>query len=722
MEAKKNIKSKFNIVWPVILLGVFSATFLNLGMGLLGLYELSNGYVKARNNLYAMGNLELLLYAGILMPVLEEIIFRGLIYSGLKKLFKSLYFPTIISAFAFGIYHKNILQFIYAFAMGLFMVYVFEKYDRIFSSVIFHMSANIFVMLTKPVGFFYTKAGQVLGTIVGFIMCLLLVVWENKEIIKNDRGLLVEKIFYFLNKAAWVVGILLILIFGLHKTGYYIDEYYTYTLSNGSQLGIGIQMDSWCDTKDFFAQLVSEGNENFQFQQCYVNNENDVHPPLYYFLIHLTSSLVPGIFSKWIGIGVNIFLWCIAYYIYMLLAREIFGKNSKLETICLLAYALSPAILSGAMLIRMYVQLQLFVMLYAYILIKDMKRERIDIRNFLIPVFFTGFAGFLTQYYFVIAMFFLSFFYALHLIVCKKQLIRLVVFGATALAGLVATYFVWPVSVFHIFKGYRGADSVNALIDNDNIIERLKLFGGNLNDNLYGGFLILVIAAVVYIISKWIFDNIKSEKKPMNILVAALDKGGMVLGLSGLCYFTIIMKIGLKAEAASNRYEYPVYGIFLILTVYVFNKLAENIRLIMKNKPAEGFELIVTGILLILIIGGAYIKEQVLYLYPEERIIEEYKTDNPNSQMVMFCKDDGGYDTRIKDYLSYERVYFANSENPANLRDEELGRAESLLVYIEEKADEEACLNAIKELSGLHNSKFLLKVKTGGFRVWSLSR
>lgn len=706
MQTQKKI---WNDIWPVILLAIGAALVFNQGFALLNLAPKSSGFQNAQTALFSMDKARLLLISGVIVPLVEEILFRFVIYAGLKRILKSITLPCFGSALAFGLYHRNLIQFIYGFCMTLFIVYVYERYMKLFSAVLFHMSANIFVILTHDLNWLNGFSVRIVTLLLGLGICILVIAGNFEFSFENKENV------FLLKTGIMFVGVMLCLIFGLHKNGYYIDEYYTYTLSNGTQLGIGIDMDSWCETDAFMDQLVSTGEENFSFNQCYVNNENDVHPPLYYFIIHIVSSMMPGVFSKWIGIGVNIGLWLLTYILAGKIAGQLCDGEERIVILCQLVYSLSPAIISGVMLVRMYVQLQLFVMLYAYIILKDIKREDIRLKEFLLPVFLTGFCGFLTQYYFVIAMFFLSFFYAVNLLFVKKQIKRLLAFGMAALSGLIATYFVWPVSVFHIFKGYRGADSVNALMDSDNIADRVKLFGGNLNRNVYGGLLFLVIAALVYITIKAVLDMVKKKEKLTRIL--GLDKGIVLISMAAISYFIIILKIGLKAEDASNRYEYPVYGIFLILTVILFVRLLEKLPKVSKN-----LSIIMTGALILLMIMLAYNQKQVLYLYPEEGVIDEYKQARPECSMLMFCKDDGGYDTRIKDYLDFDQVYFANSESPENLKDVQLSKAESLLVYIDASGDEQACLEAVKKLTGMDKSEYLLKVKAGGFRVWGLYR
>lgn len=75
-------------------------------------------------------------------PVIEELIFRGLIYNELKEKYpvmKSILITTIL----FAIMHANIVQVIYTFAMGFIFIYVYEKTNNLKSSILLHMASNL---------------------------------------------------------------------------------------------------------------------------------------------------------------------------------------------------------------------------------------------------------------------------------------------------------------------------------------------------------------------------------------------------------------------------------------------------------------------------------------------------------------------------------------------------------------------------------------------------
>lgn len=82
------------------------------------------------------------LYASILAPISEEILFRGLFLRTLEPFGKK--FAILGSAVAFGVFHGNLLQIPFAFLMGLILGYVALEYS-IFWAVALHMFNNLVI-------------------------------------------------------------------------------------------------------------------------------------------------------------------------------------------------------------------------------------------------------------------------------------------------------------------------------------------------------------------------------------------------------------------------------------------------------------------------------------------------------------------------------------------------------------------------------------------------
>lgn len=79
---------------------------------------------------------------GVLVPVAEELIFRGLIYNRMKRIFPR-WLAVVMSAALFAVYHGNPIQIIFAFPMALALIWTYEHGKLFVFPVLFHMGANL---------------------------------------------------------------------------------------------------------------------------------------------------------------------------------------------------------------------------------------------------------------------------------------------------------------------------------------------------------------------------------------------------------------------------------------------------------------------------------------------------------------------------------------------------------------------------------------------------
>jgi len=137
-------KGKPKIMYVIIMaaLGVMieiSASFL-LSLILDMIPGASENYIQSINGLLDMTP-QMIFSVCLLAPILEELIFRGLVY-GVASRFMPIIFANIIQALLFGIYHRNLVQGIYAFILGMFIGYLMNLAGGLLYTVIFHASLN----------------------------------------------------------------------------------------------------------------------------------------------------------------------------------------------------------------------------------------------------------------------------------------------------------------------------------------------------------------------------------------------------------------------------------------------------------------------------------------------------------------------------------------------------------------------------------------------------
>ncbi len=100
-----------------------------------------NKVTEVSDSLLAENKLLIIATVCIISPILEEIIFRGIIFNGLQEYSINVK-AIVISALCFGLYHKNLNQFCYAFYMGIVFCLMDTACGSILSSVTSHIAIN----------------------------------------------------------------------------------------------------------------------------------------------------------------------------------------------------------------------------------------------------------------------------------------------------------------------------------------------------------------------------------------------------------------------------------------------------------------------------------------------------------------------------------------------------------------------------------------------------
>ncbi len=88
-------------------------------------------------------------------PLAEEIVFRAMIFRTLRKGF-ALWPAAVLSGIAFGVYHMNLIQGVYASLLGILLAYIYEKTNSLLGVYLFHLSFNL---MNYGISFIWQKAG-----------------------------------------------------------------------------------------------------------------------------------------------------------------------------------------------------------------------------------------------------------------------------------------------------------------------------------------------------------------------------------------------------------------------------------------------------------------------------------------------------------------------------------------------------------------------------------
>ncbi len=129
------------------------------------------------------------LYASVLAPVSEEILFRGFVLRSLRPFGKR--FAIFGSAFLFAVFHGNLLQAPYAFLAGLVLGYAAAEYS-ITWAVVLHMFNNLVLadLMTRALEALPVMAADIISWVVfgGFALTAVVILIGEREEIKAYRA------------------------------------------------------------------------------------------------------------------------------------------------------------------------------------------------------------------------------------------------------------------------------------------------------------------------------------------------------------------------------------------------------------------------------------------------------------------------------------------------------------------------------------------------------
>lgn len=168
---KKELNGK-NIVMITVLAACVCIAANNFIM-LSGITVQSETYLETAQLIYESPIIIQLIGLGIVVPVMEEMIYRGLLYRRMRE-----YLPMtaciIGTAMVFGIYHGNFVQLIYAAVIGVFLAYLFEIFRSVKAPVLFHVVANLTSMVcTWSSAFDWIFSSIIIVAVVTVVCCVI---------------------------------------------------------------------------------------------------------------------------------------------------------------------------------------------------------------------------------------------------------------------------------------------------------------------------------------------------------------------------------------------------------------------------------------------------------------------------------------------------------------------------------------------------------------------
>ena len=105
-------------------------------------FQESLSAMEAANKSIESGSgLELIFTVVIVAPLVEELLFRGIVFRSMQKVFP-VWISIMLSAIMFGAYHMNLVQAVYAAFMGIVAGIMYHKINRLIYPIIVHAANN----------------------------------------------------------------------------------------------------------------------------------------------------------------------------------------------------------------------------------------------------------------------------------------------------------------------------------------------------------------------------------------------------------------------------------------------------------------------------------------------------------------------------------------------------------------------------------------------------
>ena len=493
-----------------------------------------------------------------------------------------------------------------------------------------------------------------------------------------------------------------LIFFGFQKKGMHFDEFFSYFNTNNSY-GREAYDRSWVSSENIKKDFYVLPGEQFNYSRVVELQSYDVHPPVYYLLLHTVCSFMVGTYSMWQGIGLNIFFSLIlTVFLFLIINR--FTGNDYVSALFVLMIILCPGVISNVMFIRMYSLMTLFMILqvYIHILMEEFKSfKEIPLYLMILSALIT-YLGFLTHYFYLVFLFFLEAAFIIpHLKNFKEEIRPLIKYCILIAFSGILGVISYPACLGQVNSGYRGVEVRGYMTDVSDIGMRLKFFGGLINTFVFNNtaYFILLLICLLLITAYYKRSRAKMTGES-NKSGSSNDIGLLIrcLIIPVLGYFLISAKGSLIGDEAMMRYQLPIYSLILAITAILIYKLI--LYLSNDNKRILTVFILIFGVFYIFMDIVSLKSGKVYYRYPEnENRIEICASNSDKTCIYIFNSENNKYFlwSDADQLWQFDDVYFADINNPETIMDSRINDSEELIVFIS-KLDEREDFNEYIDL------------------------
>ena len=410
----------------------------------------------------------------------------------------------------------------------------------------------------------------------------------------------------------YVLFTVLMILTLANKENLYIDEVCSYGLANHSGNPYMLIEDgrTYYPSGTPWVEYMSVSTDHrFDYANVWSNQAQDVHPPLYYVLLHTVCSFMPGIFTIWFAGLINI-IFALGTLYFVRKLTWLWTEDELLQSMISLGFVCSAGILSAVSFLRMYIMAMFWVTVQTYLILKQIEEQHTA--KFYLLLLLSTIGGALTHYYCIVYTIFISIVYGCCLLYQRRWKETGFFCLTQGVAGLLSIA-VFPAMIHHIFSSARGEESADNLIGASmtTVLTRVKLFFSILDGQLFGSIFVYVFFAALMILFVWGLCRTA-------IISGSGQKTVIMRYLCGtvpiILYFILISII---AVYLADRYMFPIYAVLFVTVTCGIGKWIKS----MTGRPYV--YLCMTAFILAVMTVNGWKKINWDYLYQSSRSLLE---------------------------------------------------------------------------------------------------
>ena len=148
-------------------------------------------YQQTAQITYSAGLLVQIIGLGIVTPVAEELMFRGVLHKRFRER-QGFWYSALWSSLLFSFMHSNTTQMVYTFLLGVLLSYLYEKFGSFKAPLVLHILLNTGSVVFTELGVFRYLAGspaRMAGAVIAgaFLCSVMFVVIQRMPVRIENR-------------------------------------------------------------------------------------------------------------------------------------------------------------------------------------------------------------------------------------------------------------------------------------------------------------------------------------------------------------------------------------------------------------------------------------------------------------------------------------------------------------------------------------------------------